>query len=35
MELVSKRTIGPAQLAALAFTLAYAPAAFVVFDPCV
>ena len=33
MSLDSKRMIGPAQLAALAFMLAYAAAAFVVFDP--
>ena len=33
MSFDSKRMIGPAQLAALAFTVAYAVAAFVVFDP--
>lgn len=33
MLFASKRMIGPAQLAALALTLAYAAAAFVVFDP--
>ena len=33
MSFDSKRMIGPAQLAALAFMLVYAAAAFVVFDP--